>query len=137
MNALMTTAAIFTLLQLGFCLANHNEQLLNGHDVTEGKDEPPKTSRVTRSTYGGHKPNYDYMQKALANLENRLLDENRVKAGDLLQRLAKRKSAFWQPMGGPLPVETRFVSFGDQSESSDEEQLPMSVIRAMRYGRRR
>ena len=52
--------------------------------------------------------------------------------GDLTQ-LNKRN--FWQPMGGPLPVETRLVSFGNRLQGEGGTTGPGSSNKAMRYGR--
>ena len=49
----------------------------------------------------------------------------------------KRGTPFWQPMGGPLPVQTRFVSFGSRLEPDrTSKQEGPGGIKAMRYGRR-
>ena len=47
------------------------------------------------------------------------------------------KKAFWQPVGGPLPIETRLVSFGTRLGNDDRLQNIAAGIKAMRYGRRR
>ena len=46
----------------------------------------------------------------------------------------QHKKAFWQPMNGPLPVQTRIASFGSRIEPNREAQGPAG-FKAMRYGR--
>lgn len=48
--------------------------------------------------------------------------------------ISKRKP-FWQPMGGPLPVETRLASFGQKIIPDESHETP-NRFKAMRYGRR-
>ncbi len=79
------------------------------------------------------------LQRITSRLESAYL-ENALR--DYVQRNAaggmrKRQSGFWQPMGGPLPVETRFVSFGSRLEPDKPVQTSGAGIKAMRYGRRR
>ncbi len=54
---------------------------------------------------------------------------------DLNREMAKRK-AFWQQIGGPLPVATRLASFGSKIEP-DGSRVSSHAFKAMRYGRRR
>ncbi len=54
---------------------------------------------------------------------------------DSNMEMAKRK-AFWQQLGGPLPVATRLASFGSKIEP-DGSRVSSHAFKAMRYGRRR
>ena len=47
-----------------------------------------------------------------------------------------KRNTFWRPMGGPLPVQTRFVSFGSRLEPDRAQDNGPAGIKAMRYGRR-
>lgn len=49
----------------------------------------------------------------------------------------QKRSSYWRPMGGPLPVQTRFVSFGSRLEPDHTKEEGPVGIKAMRYGRRR
>lgn len=55
---------------------------------------------------------------------------------DVSENEVSKRNSFWQPMGGPVPVETRFVSFGSRLEPEDAN-VAKGGIKAMRYGRRR
>ncbi len=48
----------------------------------------------------------------------------------------RKRNAFWQPIGGPLPVNTRLASFGTKIEP-DGSRASSHAFKAMRYGRRR
>ncbi|ELT91919.1 hypothetical protein CAPTEDRAFT_216446 [Capitella teleta] len=50
--------------------------------------------------------------------------------------VAEKRGSFWRPMGGPLPVQTRFVSFGSRLEPDHTKDDGPAGIKAMRYGRR-
>ena len=54
---------------------------------------------------------------------------------DITKEVAQKRKAFWQPMGGPLPVETRLASFGSKIVPDDSRNGP-NGFKAMRYGRR-
>ena len=53
------------------------------------------------------------------------------------EMVAAKRNAFWAPMAGPLPVETRFAGFGSRIEPSKSKSRMQSGIKAMRYGRKR
>lgn len=52
------------------------------------------------------------------------------------EMVEQKRKAFWQPIGGPLPVETRLASFGSKIEP-DSSRASSHAFKAMRYGRRR
>ena len=60
--------------------------------------------------------------------------DDQMELRDVTDAMAKRKP-FWQPMGGPLPVETRLASFGTKIIPDDSHNAP-NRFKAMRYGRR-
>nr|QUP52023.1 NKY-1 [Urechis unicinctus] len=50
----------------------------------------------------------------------------------------QKRNSFWQSMGGPLPVRTRFVSFGSRLEpDQDRSNSASNSMKTMRYGKKR
>lgn len=48
----------------------------------------------------------------------------------------EKRKAFWQPMSGPLPVETRLASFGSRIEANQgSPKINPNILKAMRYGK--
>lgn len=56
---------------------------------------------------------------------------------DIPKAYVSKRKAFWQPMSGPLPVETRLASFGSRIEPEGDSSHRIGVLKTMRYGRKR
>ncbi|CAH1787053.1 unnamed protein product [Owenia fusiformis] len=78
------------------------------------------------------------LREALAtvDIQHMMRLNSQIQANRLFEKNAmEKKDAFWQPMGGPLPIETRLASFGRPivQANADNGAKP----NPMRYGKRR
>jgi hypothetical protein len=113
----------------------------NPNDVLDGKDalvETPKFKRDTRSELYNALLD-DIVQSLKGEGYGRQTRHSNYEDNDrdLHREVINKRKAFWQSMGGPLPVETRLASFGSRIEPDRTGSNSPQRFKAMRYGRRR
>ena len=74
---------------------------------------------------------------AVDEYQEHQMEENSLHERDWTPEVTSKRKTFWQPMGGPLPVATRFTAFGSRIEPDRVQASDKGGIKAMRYGRRR
>jgi hypothetical protein len=139
MNYMTAAVSLLVAINLALSLATDDYDFTSYLEkrATLLNNERSDIARLERSVHNNYLDDWDRVERALIRLEKQLLAENLGRVRDTVGHVYKRKSAFWQPMGGPLPVETRFVSFGNRKSADEAAASPSGGMKAMRYGRRR
>ncbi len=107
------------------------------HDAL-GKDSISYSHKFKRDTYSDvYQSLLEDLAKALRNEEFGRQTQYAPDDLDLHREVVHKRKAFWQSMGGPLPVQTRLASFGSRIEPDRTGGSQPQRFKAMRYGRRR
>ena len=117
----------------------HSAAQLNSYNQwSKARDPYGLWSQLLQTTASHGDISLKTLVKLLVALESESQEEeNHRYDSKRSSEMKKRSNTFWQPMGGPLPVQTRFVSFGNRLEPDrTSQQDGPSGIKAMRYGRR-
>ncbi len=112
-------------------LLPNKDETYNDNDATLGNKSPITKRDVTQEE------NEALIKLLISDLIKELKKESYDgRFEPAINEEFQKRNAFWQQIGGPLPVNTRLASFGSKIEP-DGSRASSHAFKAMRYGRRR
>lgn len=114
-----------------------SEWLKSRSPLVEQRNSKTSVQKVRRDTSTNDAFTKAFLEELIKELKklNYIRERYETEEDEYAEPYVSKRKAFWQPMGGPLPVETRLASFGSRIEPDRTAESP-NGFKGMRYGRR-